>query len=202
MENRNSTDKKLNFGDIHELLRQANEAPAPSWYKSAEESKPKKMKSKKRMTPHTEPIPEISWGGKDQSEPKKPKFGIEDGSKEVSDSPSTTPMAKTIPKAKAVPKAANVKVPSKPRSAAKASATSDETNPSDSLSALWRAASASKAGKFAESQVWIDKSLYRHIEAFNLKCGKPVPTKHVVNAILKLFLDANKAEIAKTIKDK
>ncbi len=72
----------------------------------------------------------------------------------------------------------------------------------DSLSALWRAASASKAGKFAESQVWIDKSLYSHIEAFNLKCGKPVPTKHVVNAILKLFLDANKAEIAKTIKDK
>ena len=41
MDNRNSTDKKLNFGDIHELLRQANEAPAPSWYKSAEESKPK-----------------------------------------------------------------------------------------------------------------------------------------------------------------
>lgn len=72
----------------------------------------------------------------------------------------------------------------------------------DSLSALWYAASASKAGKFAESQLWIDKGLYRQIEAFNLKCGKPVPTKHVVNAILKLFLDANKAEIAKTIKDK
>ena len=200
MDNRNSTDKKLNFGDIHELLRQANEAPAPSWQASVEEPKPKKARSKKRMTPHTEPIPEISWGGKDQAEPKKPKFGIGDGSKEVSDSPSTTPMAKTTSKAKAVPKAANVKVPSKPRSAAIASAASDVSNPSESLSALWRAASASKAGKFAESQVWIDKSLYRHIEAFNLKCGKPVPTKHVVNAILRMFMDEHKTEIQKAAK--
>lgn len=31
MDNLNSTDKKLNFGDIHERLRQANETPAPSW---------------------------------------------------------------------------------------------------------------------------------------------------------------------------
>lgn len=194
MGNRNSTDKKLNFGDIHELLRQANEAPAPSWQASVEEPKPKKMKSKKRMTPHTEPIPETSWGGKDQAEPKKPKFGIEDEAKEANDFPSQD-VAKAIPKAKAVPKAANVKVPSKPKSAAKASAASDEPNPSDSLSALWRAASASKAGKFPESQVWIDKGLYRQIEAFNLKCGKPVPTKHVVNAILRMFMDEHKTEM-------
>ena len=200
MDNRNSTDKKLNFGDIHELLRQANEAPAPSWQASVEEPKPKKARSKKRMTPHTEPIPEISWGGKDQAEPKKPKFGIGDGSKEVSDSPSTTPMAKTTSKAKAVPKAANVKVPSKPRSAAKAPAASDVSNLSDSLSALWHAASASKAGKFAESQVWIDKGLYHQIEAFNLKCGKPVPTKHVINAILRMFMDEHKTEIQKAVK--
>ena len=199
MENRNSTDKKLNFGDIHELLRQANEAPAPSWYKSAEESKPKKMKSKKRMTPHTEPIPEISWGGKDQSEPKKPKFGIEDEAREANDFPSQD-VAKAIPKAKAVPKAANIKVPSKPKSAAKAPAASGVSNPSDSLSALWHAASASKAGKFAESQVWIGKGLYRQIEAFNLKCGKPVPTKHVVNAILRMFMDEHKTEIQKAVK--
>lgn len=201
MDNRNSTDKKLNFGDIHELLRQANEAPAPSWYKSAEEPKPKKMKRKKRMTPYTEPIPEITWGEKNKAESEVPKFGIEDEARDANDFPSQD-VAKAIPKAKTVPKAVNVKVPSKPKSAAKVSAASDEPNPSDSLSALWRAASASKAGKFAESQVWIDKGLYHQIETFNLKCGKPVPTKHVVNAILKLFLDANKAEIAKTIKDK
>ncbi len=36
-------------------------------------------------------------------------------------------------------------------------------------SALWHAGSVSKAGKFVESQVWIDKGLYRQIEAFNLR---------------------------------
>ena len=170
MENRNSTDKKLNFGDIHELLRQANEAPAPSWYKSAEESKS-----------------------------EVPKFGIEDEAKEANDFPSQD-VAKAIPKAKAVPKAANGKTSSKPKSAAKVSAASGVSNPSDSLSALWHAASASKAGKFAESQVWIDRGLYHQIEAFNLKCGKPVPTKHVVNAILRMFMDEHKTEIQKAVK--
>ena len=121
MDNRNSTDKKLNFGDIHELLRQANEAPAPSWYKSAEESKPKKERCKKRVTPHAEPIPEITRGEKNKAESEVPKFGIEDEAKEANDFPSQD-VAKAIPKAKAVPKAANVKVPSKPRSAAKAPA--------------------------------------------------------------------------------
>ena len=194
MDNRNATDKKLNFGDIHELLRQANEAPAPSWQASVEEPKPKKMKSKKQMTPHAEPIPEITWGEKNKAESEMPKFGIEDEAKEANDFPSQD-VAKAIPKAKAVPKAANVKVPSKPKSAAKAPAASGVSNPSDSLSALWHAASASKAGKFAESQVWIDKGLYHQIEAFNLKCGKPVPTKHVVNAILRMFMDEHKTEM-------
>ena len=159
MENRNSTDKKLNFGDIHELLRQANEAPAS----------------------------------------EVPKFGIEDEAKEANDFPSQD-VAKAIPKAKAVPKAANGKTSSKPKSAAKVSAASGVSNPSDSLSALWHAASASKAGKFAESQVWIDRGLYHQIEAFNLKCGKPVPTKHVVNAILRMFMDEHKTEIQKAVK--
>ncbi|MGN1253572.1 MAG: hypothetical protein ACI4T9_03215, partial [Prevotella sp.] len=187
MDNRNSTDKKLNFGDIHELLRQVNEAPAPSWQASVEEPKPKKMKRKKRVTPHAEPIPEISWGGKDQAEPKEPKFGIKEENKEANDFPSQDSVAKNASKAKTVPKAANGKASPKPKSVAREPVASDEPNPSDSLSALWHAASASKAGKFAESQVWIDKGLYRQIEAFNLRCGKPVPTKHVVNAILRMF---------------
>lgn len=194
MDNRNSTDKKLNFGDIHELLRQANEAPAPSWQASVEEPKPKKARSKKRMTPNAEPIPEITWSEKDQAESEVPKFGIEDEAKEANDFPSQD-VAKAIPKAKAVPKAANGKTSSKPKSAAKAPAASGVSNPSDSLSALWHATLASKAGKFAESQVWIDKGLYRQIEAFNLKCGKPVPTKHVVNAILRMFMDEHKTEM-------
>ncbi len=200
MDNRNSTDKKLNFGDIHELLRQVNEAPAPSWHKSTEESKPKKARGKKRVSPHAEPIPEITWDEKNKAESEVPKFGIEEENKEANDFPSQDSVAKTTSKAKTVQKAANVKVPSKSKSVAKEPAASDEPNPSDSLSALWYAASASKAGKFAESQVWIDKGLYRQIEAFNLKCGKPVPTKHVVNAILRIFMDEHKTEIQKAVK--
>lgn len=48
-----------------------------------------------------------------------------------------------------------------------------------------------------QTQVWLDSELYRKIEMFNLKCGKPVPIKHVINAILQMFLDEHKAEIAK-----
>lgn len=69
------------------------------------------------------------------------------------------------------------------------------------LDGLWSAAKASKAKKnLKESHVWIDKGLYHQIEAFNLKCGKPVPTKHVINAILLMFIDGHKAEIQKTMK--
>lgn len=69
---------------------------------------------------------------------------------------------------------------------------------SNGIEDLWSAAKASKANKkLKESQVWIDESLYRQIEMLNIKSGKPVPTKHVVNAILKLYLDEHKTEIAK-----
>ncbi len=120
------------------------------------------------------------------------RFGIEDEAKEANDSPSQDSVTKAIPKAKVVSRMAKGKVFSKPKSTVTASETSDVINPVDSLSDLWHAASVTKAGKFAESQVWIDKELYRQIEAFNLRCGKPVPTKHVVNAILKMFMDEYK----------
>lgn len=70
----------------------------------------------------------------------------------------------------------------------------------NALAGLWSAAAASKAKKPKEAQVWLDNDLYRRIETINLKHGKPVPTKHLVNAILKMFLDEHKAEIAKSMK--
>lgn len=57
---------------------------------------------------------------------------------------------------------------------------------------LWKAAAASKEKKPKEKQVWLDENLYRKIEMLNLKNGKKVPTKHVVNAIIKMFLDENR----------
>lgn len=66
------------------------------------------------------------------------------------------------------------------------------------IEGLLDAAKASKAKKnLKEAQVWIDEGLYRQIEMFNLKCGKPVPLKHVVNAILRLYLEEHKTEMAK-----
>lgn len=64
------------------------------------------------------------------------------------------------------------------------------------LDGLWSAAKASKAKKnLKESQVWVDDELYRKIELLNLKGGKPVPTKHIVNAILRMFMDEHKKEM-------
>lgn len=65
---------------------------------------------------------------------------------------------------------------------------------------LWKTAAASKARKPKETQVWIDNELYRMIEIINLKQGKPYPTKHVINAILRMFIDEHKAEIQKALK--
>lgn len=69
------------------------------------------------------------------------------------------------------------------------------------LEDLWKIAKASKAKKdLKESQVWIDAGLYQKIGLLNLKTGKPVPTKHVVNAILQMFFDEHKGEITKVMK--
>ena len=196
METRNSTDKNLHFGDIHELVRRVNEAPTPSWQKSTEMSKPKKVSNRKRISHDTKSVPEVNSSTEDKADAEVPKRST-DGTKDDNGKRTQDSTKKAFSKAKTVPKAANGKASPKPKFTAKEPAASDEPNPSDSLSALWCAASASKAGKFAESQVWIDKGLYRQIEAFNLRCGKPLPTKHVVNAILRMFVDEHKAEIQK-----
>lgn len=74
---------------------------------------------------------------------------------------------------------------------------------SSGLDELWIAAKESKGKKnLKESQVWVDDELYRKIEMLNLKSGKPVPTKHIVNAILQMFIDENNVVIAKRLKGK
>lgn len=77
------------------------------------------------------------------------------------------------------------------------------TSAVDSLDVLWSAAKTSKAKELKkedQTQVWIDSKLYHKIEMLNLNCGKPVPTKHIVNAILQLYLDEHKTEILKASK--
>lgn len=89
--------------------------------------------------------------------------------------------------------------PSNP-SADNSKADKEPSSPVGSLEALWNAAKASKTKKLKEedqTQVWIDSKLLRQIELLNVKCGKPAPTKHVVNAILTLFLDEHKKDLQK-----
>ena len=199
METRNSTDKNLHFGDIHELVRRVNEAPAPSWQKSTEMSKPKKVRNRKTMSQDSKTVPEFHSSTEDKADAEVPKL-VTGGTKEDNGKRAQDSTKKAFSKAKTVPKAANGKASPKPKSAAKTPEPSNVQIPSEGLSGLWHLASASKAGKIAESQVWIDKGLYHQIEAFNLKCGKPVPTKHVVNAILRIFMDEHKTEIQKAVK--
>ena len=70
------------------------------------------------------------------------------------------------------------------------------------LDSLWETAKSSKSKKPKESQVWIDGELYRKIEMLNIKHGKPVPTKHVVNAFLCMFIAEHKLEFSKTSRGK
>ncbi len=76
--------------------------------------------------------------------------------------------------------------------------TDDSSLQTGSLEQLWQTAAASKAKKPKEKQVWLDADICNKIEMLNLKRGKPVPVKHLFNAILKLFLEEHKAEIART----
>ncbi len=88
-------------------------------------------------------------------------------------------------------------------SAKRANSTTPIIPESKGLNDLWETAKASKAKKnLKESQVWIDNELYRKIEMLNIKNGKPVPTKHVINAILCIFLAEHKLEISKTSRAK
>lgn len=117
--------------------------------------------------------------------------GINKGDKKATDKPEKKRTAKSNTKKESAKDASKDSTPSSP---------AECDNKENGLDSLWEIAKASKAKKPKESQVWIDCELYRKIEMLNLKCGKPVPTKHVVNAILKLYLDGHKAEISKASK--
>ena len=137
----------------------------------------------------------------------KPKS--EDSKKEVQAEDATS--SKSVNKTEAIEekpkKESKEKVNGKPRKAEKES--SNKPSPSEELPVqsngldnLWSVATALKGKEFPEKQVWLSKDLCLQIENLNLICGKPAPFKHVVNAILKLFLDEHKTEITKVIKSR
>lgn len=111
--------------------------------------------------------------------------------KEATDKPEKKRIAKGGTKKETAKVASKCPTPSSPVGS---------DNKENGLNSLWEAAKTSKAKKSKESQVWIDDELYRKIEMLNLKNGKPVPTKHIVNAILQIYLNEHKTEISKVSK--
>ncbi len=65
-------------------------------------------------------------------------------------------------------------------------------SPSTTLDDLWQAAAISKAKKPKEKQVWIDADLCHQLELLNLKHGKPSSVKHIINGIVKMYVDEHK----------
>jgi hypothetical protein len=86
METRNSTDKNLHFGDIHELARRVNEVPAPSCQKSTEMSKSKKVSNRKGMSQDIKPVPEFHSSTEDKADAEVPKL-VTGGAKEDNGKP-------------------------------------------------------------------------------------------------------------------
>ena len=66
---------------------------------------------------------------------------------------------------------------------------SSEITHLDALSQLLSSAAELKSKKQKEKQVWLSENLYRKIEMLNIKHGKKVPTKHLINALIQLGLD-------------
>ena len=65
-------------------------------------------------------------------------------------------------------------------------------SPSTTLDDLWQAAAISKTKKPKEKQVWLDADLCHQLELLNLKHGKPSSVKHILNGIVKMYLDEHK----------
>lgn len=182
------------LGDIKDLVRKANEQSGWPWERETDGAQPKVSKE--------------DASGKTASTAKKPKDTAKNAKGKRSGrskkSSTDTVVSKSSKKPSPKPKSENSrpknKVPPSNPSAGKSKSDKATSQTSGSLESLWNVAKASKAKnlkKDEQTQVWLNSELYRKIEMLNLKCDKLVPTKHLVNAILQLFLDEHKSEIAK-----
>lgn len=193
-------DKKTTFGDIHDYLRRVNGEPEDLDFKSffeqsralmaqknetqasegpTSDTTPRKPKrAGKRTTPKASVPKSVSTKPEvakpiasklaEQSEPKeKAPFFLVDNAEECSTSKSVT-------KKEAPPSSLH------------------RQSPSTTLDDLWQAAAISKTKKPKEKQVWLDADLCHQLELLNLKHGKPSSVKHILNGIVKMYLDEHK----------
>lgn len=188
--------KPGDFGDIKDLVRKANEKSNQPWSIRANAIESKTTNEGKSVeTDSSNKKPAKST----MSTKNKRRGNSKAGSAKSTATESKKTKAPSTKQKPENPKP-KAKVLSSDSSANKDKAENTLTPTADDLETLWDAARVSKTKKLKEddqTQVWLDSELHRKIEMLNLKCGKPAPTKHVINAILTLFLDAHKSEIAK-----
>ena len=165
-------DLKARLKECRALMAQKNETQASEG--STPDTTPKKPKrAGKSATPRTTATkPEVAKPTDskpaEQSEPKeKAPFFLVDNAEECSTSKSVT--KKEAP-------------PSSLR----------RQSPSTTLDDLWQAAAISKTKKPKEKQVWLDADLCHQLELLNLKHGKPSSVKHIINGIVKMYVDEHK----------
>lgn len=193
-------DKKTTFGDIHDYLRRVNGEPEDLDFKSFFEQSRALMAQKNEA--------QASEGPTSDTTPKKPKRA---GKSATPKAAAPKPVATKPEVAKPTdPKLAEQSEPKenvpfflvdkvKVDSASK-SVTTKEALPSShrrqshstTLDALWQAADISKAKKPKEKQVWIDADLCHQLELLKLKHGKPSSVKHIINGIVKMYVDEHK----------
>lgn len=188
--------KPGDFGDIKDMVRKANELSDLSWEERANDF---------RLTGSNEDTSvKTAPSAKKSASTAKNSRGKSSGNSRKSSNDATAKESKTTKKSSTKQKSEEAKQKAKV-TPSNSSADSDKAGKTPSptignLDALWNAAKASKAKKLKEedqTQVWVDSKLLRQIELLNVKCGKPAPTKHVVNAILQMFLDGHRKELQK-----
>lgn len=188
-------DKKTTFGDIHDYLRRVNGEPEDLDFKSFFEQSRALMAQKNEA--------QASEGPTSDTTPKKPKrAGKSATPRTTATKPEVAKPTDSKPAEQSEPKE-NVpfflvneteKGAAQKSSITKGASTSSHRRQSHSttLDALWQAADISKAKKPKEKQVWIDADLCHQLELLNLKHGKPSSVKHIINGIVKMYVDEHK----------
>ena len=193
-------DKQTTFGNIHDYVKRVNGEPKDLDFKSFFEQSRALMAQKNET--------QASEGPTSDTTPRKPKRAGKRTTPKASvpKSVSTKPeVAKPIASKLAEQSEPKEKAPfflvdnaeecSTSKSVTKKEAPPSSLrrqSPSTTLDDLWQAAAISKTKKPKEKQVWLDADLCHQLELLNLKHGKPSSVKHILNGIVKMYLDEHK----------
>lgn len=191
-------DKKTTFGDIHDYLRRVNGEPEDLDFKSFFEQSRALMAQKNET--------QASEGSTPDTTPKKPKRAGKSATPrttatkpEVAKPTDSKPAEQSEPKENVpfflVDETEKCSAPKSSITKVAPSSSQRRQSPSTTLDDLWQAAAISKAKKPEEKQVWIDADLCHQLELLNLKRGKPSSVKHIINGIVKMYVDEHNSVI-------